>query len=117
MEISRVQWLRPEISIFVGVDTIMGTPTEWLSVVAFGAFWAFFLLIWDLVSFLDWRSKLSLSGLVGGSCSVGMFHVFGWNALRGPKAVVFVSATVGAVLVGLAKLRALKAANESQRTP
>lgn len=95
----------------------MGIPSEWLRVAAFGLFWGFFFLTWDVLSFRDWRSKVNLSGLALSSCAVGMFHVFGWNALHGMKAVVFTVATVGTALVGLAKRHARKTAAEPRSIP
>ena len=94
----------------------MGTSSEWLRVVAFGTFWGLFFLVWDALTQRDWSSRLNLSGLVLASCSVGMFHVFGWRALHGTLAIIFTVATIGTVAAGLAKRRLRKAAGTSQPT-
>jgi hypothetical protein len=95
-------------------DSTMGTSSEWLRVAAFGAFWGLFFLVWDALTQRDWSSRLNLSGLVLASCSVGMFHVFGWRALHGTLAIIFAVATIGTVATGLAMRRRRKAAETPQ---
>jgi hypothetical protein len=92
----------------------MGTSSEWLQVAAFGAFCGFFFLLWEALSQRDWPSRLNLLGLVLASCSVGMFHVFGWKAMHGMLAIVFATATIGTLATGLVKRRRRKAAEASQ---
>jgi hypothetical protein len=96
----------------------MGTASEWLSIVGFGAFFTAFMLLVSVSGipkvfafhrFPRLSKLLNICALILGSVSIGMVHEFEWKALfRGKLGGIFVLATLTTVAFGLSARRLRK---------
>ena len=96
----------------------LGTPSEWLRVVGFGAFFIAFMLLVSISGipklfafprFARLSKLLNICALIPGSVSIGMVHEFEWRALfRGKPGVIFAVATLTTVGFGLVARRLRK---------
>ncbi len=91
----------------------MGKTSEWLGVIAFGAFWGLFMFLWDAITNPKWFTRSNLVKLALASLVVGMGHEFEWRILHGKLAVLFGAAILGALVLGLAERRARRRAETS----
>jgi hypothetical protein len=96
----------------------MGTASQWLRVVGFGAFFTAFMLLVSVSGIPKWfafprfprlSKLLNICILVLGSISIGMVHQFDWKVLlTGKLGGVFALATLTTVASGLAAKRVQK---------